>query len=137
GPDGVKLAKGVNDYLAGVVSKNPKRCAGFATLPMASPDACAVEFKRAVRDLKLVGAMIHGTTDGKFLDHPSYDGLLAAAVEADVPIYIHPSVPTSNVFEAYSSGLPEGADRVLSTAGWGWHSEVAIHILRMLLAGTF
>ena len=33
--------------------------------------------------------------------------------------------------------LPEGADRVLATAGWGWHSEVAIHILRMVFAGTF
>ena len=54
-----------------------------------------------------------------------------------MPIYIHPSIPTPNVFEAYYSGLPEGADRVVSTAGWGWHSEVAIHILRMVLQGTF
>jgi predicted TIM-barrel fold metal-dependent hydrolase len=71
------------------------------------------------------------------VDHPSYDGLLAAAVELDVPIYIHPSIPTAEVFDAYYGGLPEGADRVISTAGWGWHSEVAIHILRMLFAGTF
>jgi hypothetical protein len=26
---------------------------------------------------------------------------------------------------------------VVATAGWGWHSEVAIHILRMVFAGTF
>ena len=25
---------------------------------------------------------------------------------------------------------------MLSTAAWGWHSEVAIHVLRMVLAGT-
>jgi predicted TIM-barrel fold metal-dependent hydrolase len=104
---------------------------------MASPDACGAELKRAAKDLKMVGAMIHGTCEGRFLDHPSYDGLLAAAVELDVPIYIHPSIPTPSVYDAYYSGLPEGADRVISTAGWGWHSEVAIHILRMLLAGTF
>jgi predicted TIM-barrel fold metal-dependent hydrolase len=137
GQTGVDLAREVNDYLAGVVSKNPKRFAGFAALPMGTPDACGNELKRAVKDLNLVGAMIHGTCEGRFLDHPSYDGLLAAAVELDMPIYIHPSIPTPNVFEAYYSGLPEGADRVISTAGWGWHSEVAIHILRMLLAGTF
>jgi predicted TIM-barrel fold metal-dependent hydrolase len=127
----------VNDYLAGVIAKHPKRFAGFACLPMATQDACADELRRAVKDLKLVGAMIHGTCEGRFLDHPSYDSLLSAAEELDVPIYIHPSIPTAPVFEAYYSGLPEGADRVVSTAGWGWHSEVAIHILRMVMAGTF
>ena len=137
GDTGVALAREVNDYLAGVIAKHPKRFAGFAALPMASPDACGNELRRAVKDLKLVGAMIHGTCEGRFLDHPSYDGLLAAAVELDVPIYIHPSIPVAPVFEAYYSGLPDGADRVISTAGWGWHSEVAIHILRMVLAGTF
>jgi predicted TIM-barrel fold metal-dependent hydrolase len=137
GPDGVALAREVNDYLAGIIAKHPKRFAGFAALPMASPDACGDELRRAVKELKLVGAMIHGTSDGRFLDHPRYDSLLAAAVELDVPIYIHPSLPVAPVFEAYYSGLPEGADRVISTAGWGWHSEVAIHVLRMVLAGTF
>jgi uncharacterized protein len=137
GPDGITLAKEVNDYLAGVIGKHPKRFAGFATLPMAAPDACAAELKRAVKDLKLVGAMIHGTTEGRFLDDLSYDNLLAAAVELEVPIYIHPNVPSMEIRQAYYSNLPEGADRVIATAGWGWHSEVAIHTLRMVLAGTF
>ena len=137
GQTGIDLAREVNDTIAGVIAKNPKRFAGFAALPMASPDAAAAEFKRAVKDLKLCGAMVHGSSDGKFLDHPSFDGLLSAAEEVDMPIYIHPSIPTPNVFEAYYSGLPEGADRVVSTAGWGWHSEVAIQIVRMTMAGTF
>jgi hypothetical protein len=43
-----------------------------------------------------VGTLINGTTEGRFLDHPSYDGLLTAAVELHVPIYIHPhSLPGS------------------------------------------
>src|SRR5581483_12351538 len=137
GQTGVDLAREVNDHIAGVVAKNPKRFAGFAALPMANPDGAANELRRAVKELKLVGAMVHGSTDGKFLDHPSFDGILSAAEELDVPIYIHPSIPTPNVFEAYYSGLPDGADRVVSTAGWGWHSEVAIQILRMTMAGTF
>jgi predicted TIM-barrel fold metal-dependent hydrolase len=137
GPAGVTFAQKVNDYLADVVVKHPRRFTAFAALPMASADACAAELKRAVKDLKMVGAMIHGTTEGRFLDHPSYDSLLAAAVELDVPIYIHPNVPSPEVQKAYYSDLPEGADRVVGTAGWGWHSEVAIHILRMVFAGTF
>ena len=137
GADGVAMAREINDYLAGVVTKHPKRFAGFAALPMAAPDACADELRRAVKDLKFVGAMIHGTCENRFLDHASYDSLLAAAVELDVPIYIHPNVPMPAIQEIYYSGLPEGADRVVGTAGWGWHSEVAIHILRMVMAGTF
>ena len=37
---------------------------------------------------------------------------------------------------AYYSDLPPGAARVLEQAGWGWHSETAIHVLRMVLSGT-
>ena len=95
-----------------------------------------VEFSRAVKELGFVGAMVNGTTEGRFLDDPRYDGLLAAAVELDVPIYIHPHLPPEPVRQAYYSNLPEGAARVLETAGWGWHSETAIHLLRLVLAGT-
>jgi predicted TIM-barrel fold metal-dependent hydrolase len=136
GPDGVAMAREMNDHLAAAVAKHPTRFAGFAALPVASPDACAAELRRAVTELRFVGALINGTTDGRFLDHVSYDGLLATAVELDVPIYIHPHLPPTSVREAYYSGLESGASRVISTAAWGWHSEVAIHVLRMVLAGT-
>ena len=136
GPDGVALARDINDHLATAIARHPSRFAGFAALPMQSPDATPAELKRAVKELGFVGAMVNGTTDGRFLDHPSYDGLLAAAIELDVPIYIHPHLPPEPVRQAYYSELPDGAARVLETAGWGWHSETAIHVLRLVLAGT-
>ena len=40
------------------------------------------------------------------------------------------------VRQAYYSNLEPGAGRVLESAAWGWHSETAIHVLRMVLAGT-
>jgi uncharacterized protein len=136
GPDGVAMAREMNEHLASAVARHPDRFAGFAVLPMQSPDAAAAEIVRAVKDLGFVGALINGTTDGRFLDHPSYDGLLAAAVELDVPIYIHPHLPPEAVRQAYYSDLQPGACRVLESAAWGWHSETAIHVLRMVLAGT-
>src|SRR4051812_9908890 len=136
GPDGVAIAREMNDHLAAAVARHPGRFAGFAALPMQSPDACATELVRAVKDLRFVGALMNGTTEGRFLDHPTYDGLLAAAVELDVPIYIHPHLPPEPVRQAYYSDLEPGATRVLESAAWGWHSEVAIHVLRMVLAGT-
>ena len=136
GPDGVAMAREMNDHLAAAVGKHPDRFAGFAALPMQSPDVCAAELQRTVKELGFLGALINGTTEGRFLDHPSYDGLLAAAVELDVPIYVHPHLPPEPVRQAYYSDLPDGADRVLATAGWGWHQETAIHVLRMVMAGT-
>lgn len=136
GADGIALAREVNDHLAAAIARHPTRFAGFAALPLQSPDATPAELRRAVKELGFLGAMVNGTTEGRFLDHPSYDGLLAAAVELDVPIYIHPHIPPESVRQAYFSELPEGAGRVLETAGWGWHSETAVHLLRMVVAGT-
>jgi hypothetical protein len=136
GPDGVALARDLNDALAKACSTNPKRFAGWAVLPMASPKDCAAELRRAVKDLKFIGPMINGTCEGRFLDHPAYDDLLAACVELDVPLYIHPHLPPDAVRKAYYDGLEPGAGRVLESAAWGWHSETAIHVLRMVFAGT-
>lgn len=136
GDAGVSLAKEMNDYLAEMVAANPKRFAGFAVLPMTSPEACPAELVRCVKELGFHGALINGTTEGRFLDDPRYDGLLAAAVELDVPIYIHPHLAPAPVREAYFSGLEPGAGRVLEAAGWGWHSETAIHVLRLVLSGA-
>jgi predicted TIM-barrel fold metal-dependent hydrolase len=126
----------MNDHLAAAIARHPERFAGFAVLPMQSADAAIVEFVRAVRDLGFVGALINGTTEGRFLDHPSYDGLLAAAVELDVPIYVHPHLAPEAVRQAYFADLPPGASRVFESAGWGWHSETAIHVLRLVLSGA-
>ena len=136
GPEGVAMAREMNDFLAAAIARHPDRFAGFAVLPMQSPDATAAELARAVRELGFVGALINGTTEGRFLDHASYDGLLAAAVDLDVPIYIHPHLAPEAVRQAYFADLQPGASRVLEAAGWGWHSETAIHVLRLVLSGA-
>ena len=137
GQVGIDIAKSVNDGLADAIRKHPKRFAGFAHLPLSAPEACAKEFERCVKDLGFVGAIVNGTINGKFLDDARFDPVLAMAEQLDVPVYLHPHMPPPAVKEAYYSGLPGSASVAISTAGWGWHSETAIHILRMVLAGTF
>jgi uncharacterized protein len=136
GSDGVAMARETNDHLAKAIASRPDRFAGFAALPLQSPDAAAVELVRCVKELGFVGAMVHGTTEGRFLDHASYDGILAAAEQLDVPIYIHPHIPPEPIRQAYFSDLPPGPGRVLETAGWGWHSETAVHVLRLVISGA-
>ena len=136
GAEGIVLARAMNDHLAEGVARHPDRLKGFAVLPMLSPDAAAAELTRTVKEFGFLGGLINGTTDGKFLDDPCYDGLLAQAAALDVPIYIHPHLAPDAVRDAYYGGLEPGAGRVLEAAGWGWHSETALHVLRLVLAGT-
>ncbi len=40
GDEGIAIAREMNDYLAAAIARHPDRFAGFAVLPMQSPDAC-------------------------------------------------------------------------------------------------
>ena len=136
GAEGIAFARDINNVLAKAVAAHPDRFAGFAHLPMRSPQAAADELERAVRDLGFRGALINGMTQDRFLDDPRFDPILARAERVDVPIYLHPNLPPQSVREAYYQGLPGHAGFRLSMAAWGWHSEVAIHVLRLVLSGA-
>ena len=136
GQAGADLAREINDSLAQSIDSHPHRLAGFAHLPMLMPAAAARELERAVDKLGFHGALINGMTDNLFLDDPRFDPILSVAESLDVPIYIHPSPAPEAVRNVYYSNLPGSAGHVLETFGWGWHSETAIHVLRLVLAGT-
>ena len=136
GPDGIAIAGEFNDRMARLISAQPERYAAFAHLPMRAPSAAADELERAVLGCGLKGALISGTIDGRFLDAPEFEPVLACAERLDVPLYIHPGVPPERVRAAYYDGLPDGASFMLAIAGWGWHAETAVHILRLALSGA-
>jgi uncharacterized protein len=137
GDEGVQLAREANDQLAQACATHPDRFAGFATLPMTKPEAAVDELERAVRLLGLKGAMLFGTTNGRFLDDPAFLPVLERAAALFVPIYLHPAEPPAPVREAYYTGLDPVVGIGLATFGWGWHSEVGMHALRLILAGVF
>jgi len=134
--EAIPFAREYNDRLKKLVDAHPARFAGFAHLPVTSPDAAAAELERAVTGLQFRGALINGTTDGLFLDHESYAPLLQKAEQLDVPLYLHPSFPPPAVREAYYGGLKPAVGSALASAAFGWHAEVAIHILRLYASGT-
>ena len=136
GPDGNTLAQEMNDALAEAIQRHPDRFAGFAHLPMRDPEAAALELTRAVRELGFHGALINGTTEDRFLDDPRFDPILAAAEALEVPIYLHPHLAPEAVRAVYYGNLPSNSGVVLEAAGWGWHSETAIHVLRLVLSGA-
>lgn len=79
-----------NDEMAKLVSAHPDRLRGFAQLPMQDIGASVTELRRSVNDLGLLGAYI-GTDFGTDFDDEALDPFWAAAVELDVPVFIHPA----------------------------------------------
>jgi predicted TIM-barrel fold metal-dependent hydrolase len=112
--------------------QNPARLGGFVVLPLANPEEKA-------RELGLLGALI----DNHLEDITHYDDerfwpVFAMAENLDVPIHLHPSPPSSEIMQKVSMGnYPMQATFGLSTAAWGWHGNVGLHVLKLYAAGLF
>jgi uncharacterized protein len=136
GQAGIDLARAYNDALAEACARHPDRYRGFAHLPLLVPKAAADELQRAVKDLGFVGVLVNGATDGRFLDDPIFEPVLAHAEALDAPIYLHPGIPAEAVRAAYYDGLPGNFSFTMALSAWGWHADTAIHTLRLVLSGA-
>jgi uncharacterized protein len=119
GADGIALARDYNNALFEATSHHPDRYQGFAHLPMHSPDAAADELERTVKDLGFRGLLVNGPTDGRFLDDPLFEPILARAEALSVPIYIHPGIPSEKVREAHFDRLQLCAGRIILGLAYG------------------
>jgi predicted TIM-barrel fold metal-dependent hydrolase len=132
----VRLARGVNDRLAETVRAHPDRFAGFAALPTPDPKAAADELERTVTKLGFKGAMVHGLTNGLFLDDPRFWPVFERAASLDVPLYLHPAAPHPAVIEAYYKDYVARFPMILRAA-WGFTVETATQGIRLILSGAF
>ena len=133
----IALACEANDFLADAITKNPKRFAGFATLPTAAPDKAAEELDRMVRAHGFKGAVINGHNRGRYLDDRFFWPILERAELLNVAIYLHPTPPPQAVIDASYGGFAPIVTELFAGPGWGWHIETAIHVIRMVLGGVF
>lgn len=136
-PEAMALAREANEFVADAVRNSPTRFAGFATIPTAAPDQAADELECAVRDHGFKGAMINGHVRGRYLDDKFFWPILERAQSLKVPIYLHPTQPPQAVLNASYGGFAPAVSYMLANAGWGWHIETAIHVIRLVLGGAF
>jgi 2,3-dihydroxybenzoate decarboxylase len=119
-----------NEFLGREIQKRPRSYLGFAHLPMQNPAAAADELERCVRDLDFCGALIHGHSQGHYLDEASFDVFWERAQALDAPVYLHradPLVPAP-VLAGY---------RMLRGPGWEAAFETGSHALRLVFGGVF
>ncbi len=131
----VRLARAANDRLHQTVLAHPGRFAAFAALPTPDPYAAADELERVVTELGFKGAMVHGLTNGRFLDDEMFWPVFQRAAALDVPIYVHPAIPHPAVMDAYFRDYAQSWP-MFPRAAWGFTMETATQAIRLVLSGV-
>jgi len=129
--EAVEKARIINDDMAELIKDYPTRFKLFATLPLQDPKAAVVEFKRAVKDLGCVGALINGHTNGEFLDEDKFRIVWECSIELGVPIYLHAFDPIPGEDKVYKG------HRHLMGPTWSWNTDTATHVMRIISGGVF
>lgn len=88
--DGHDLSQILNDHIADIVRKHPKRFVGLGTLPLQAPDLAVKELQRCMRDLNLSGVQIGSHVNSWNLSEPALFPVFEAAAELGAAIFVHP-----------------------------------------------
>lgn len=131
------LCASANNELALAISRNPRRFAGFAALPMSDPLYAVAELERCVTELGFVGALVDNHTDGRFYDGIQFLPIFSKAQDLDVPIYIHPTFASQTMMRHHEGNYNDDVALALSSFDWAWHAETGLHILRLYASGLF
>lgn len=148
GPQGIRDPKAAEDYaikinnwLAELVDRAPERFAAFAAVSMHDPSRAAKELTRCVKDLGMVGVMLHDTQEyltpeGRVseyhYDDLRYDEFWKVVESLGVPVYLHPKPP-----------LPDDIARLYAKRPWlfgptySFARDCGFHFLALCTSGIF
>ena len=137
--EALRIIREVNDITYRHTQEHPGRFLGFASLSMGDSKADAEELERCVKELGFCGVMLAGRYKGRFYNEEEFLPIFEKAAELDLPVYFHPAMIPMEVRDAYymSDAYSFIVASEFATAGYGWHSEVGIQIVRMILSGIF
>ncbi len=124
------MSRDANDELADGIARYPDRYVGLAAFSPLDIDGAAKELERGVTKLGLRGGILNGHVLGTYLDDERYWEVFAAAEALDVPIYLHPNMPSPQMIEPFLS-------RALDAAIYGFACDTGLHALRLMVAGIF
>jgi 2,3-dihydroxybenzoate decarboxylase len=130
--EGAAMARQTNDELAEVIRKYPDRYVGLAALAPQDPEGAGKELERAVKDLGMRGAKLNSHVQGEYLDDEKYWPVFEMAEQLDVPIYLHPTIPSPSILKGFADyGFP------LAGPPYGFGADTSLHTMRLLYSGVF
>ena len=131
--DGTAWARKVNDELAKVIKRHPDRFVGLACIAPQSPEQAADELERAVSELGMKGVNIESHARNEYLDQKKYWSIFERAEKLDVPIYLHPEIPSTSILKGYA----EDYGFELAGPPHGYGADLALHSMRLIYSGLF
>ncbi len=87
--DGAEIAKVLNDGIAEIVEKFPKRFVGLGTVPMQNTELAVKELER-FKNLGLVGVQIGSNINQKNLGDTEFFDFFAACESLGMAVFVHP-----------------------------------------------
>jgi len=122
---GIEGSRIINNYIAELCTEYPGRFYGLASLPLQDVLSAMDEVKRTVHELDFRGIVLYSHINGKPVDSPEFDPLYDQAEKLQVPLVLHPTVPTwGDVIKQYSM-IPM----------IGLMIDTSIAMLRIILSG--
>lgn len=121
------VSRFLNDHIADIVRRYPKKFVGLGTLPMQSPDLAVKELERCVKELGLAGVEIGSHINDWNLSDPEVFPVFEAAADLGAAVFVHPwDMMGKSKMEKY--WLP-----------WlvGMPAETSLAICSMIFGGVF
>ncbi len=87
--DTLAVAQFLNDHIADIVKKYPKRFIGLGTVPMQSSELAIRELKRC-KEIGLKGIQIGSHINDWNLDNPNLFSIFEACEQLDMSVFVHP-----------------------------------------------
>ncbi|HRK29085.1 MAG TPA: amidohydrolase family protein [Chitinophagales bacterium] len=88
--DALQTSQFLNDHIADVVARYPKRFIGLATVPMQDPQLAIQELERCMKDLKLAGVQIGSHINDWNLSAPELSPFFEACESMGAAVFVHP-----------------------------------------------
>ncbi len=91
--EGARWHRLLNETLGETVQEHSDRLSGLASVPLQDGALAARELEHSIQQAGMVGGVIAANVDDVNLGDAPLDEFWAAAVELDVPVFIHPTQP--------------------------------------------
>ena len=122
----IQGARLCNDFLADLCRNSQGRFVAIASLPLPDVTVSIQELDRAIEVLDLRGVFCCSHLDGTHLDDPILEPFYARVAALDVPLVLHPTVPTWGEHVQDHAMIPMAA----------FMMDTSLAMLRLILGGV-
>jgi predicted TIM-barrel fold metal-dependent hydrolase len=117
----------INDDLAGIVERYPRRFVGFGSVGFGSVERSIAEADRCINQLGFKGIQLFSNLNNRVLDSPELMPVYRHIAELGVPLNMHPGVPLNQV----------GVDRSTLMLDIALPFDTALDTLRLIESGLW